>query len=127
MCGGCEHFKWIDDSFCDKVRSMIVALLLKNEWLVVEIEALQKLKREREDGKQELKRLKDQNDKLQVKVHGYQMMERILMWSLLPCLLVIAIAIGAGGEGDENVGQVTIILDHSLEQVLGRVVSQKQL
>jgi len=29
MHGGCEHFEWIDDSLCDKVRSMAMALLVK--------------------------------------------------------------------------------------------------
>ena len=31
MRNGWKHFEWIDDSLCDKVRSMAVALILKNE------------------------------------------------------------------------------------------------
>jgi len=37
---GCDHFEWIDDALCDKVRSMVIALMLKNESLGNEIEKL---------------------------------------------------------------------------------------
>ena len=59
MHGGCEHFEWIDDSFYDKVRSMVVAIMVKNESLAGEIEALQNIKNEREIEKQEVNRLKE--------------------------------------------------------------------
>jgi len=29
MCEGSEHFEWVDDSFCDKVGSVVVAILVK--------------------------------------------------------------------------------------------------
>ena len=28
---GCYHFKLIDDAFCDRLRSMLIALMIQNE------------------------------------------------------------------------------------------------
>jgi len=38
MDGGCDHFKWVNDALCDRVRSMVVALMVKNETHDNEIE-----------------------------------------------------------------------------------------
>ena len=45
MTEGCNHFEWIDDALCDRLRSMMVALMIKNEALANEIDKLQKLGR----------------------------------------------------------------------------------
>jgi len=42
MAGGCDHFGWISDAHCDRVRSMVVALMIKNETIGNEIVKLQK-------------------------------------------------------------------------------------
>lgn len=34
--GGCDHFEWIDNSLCVKVRSIVVSLIVSNEILVQE-------------------------------------------------------------------------------------------
>ena len=33
---GCDHFEWIDDSLSDKVRSLVVCLIVSNETLLEE-------------------------------------------------------------------------------------------
>jgi len=45
MRGGCEDFGWIDDSLYDKVKSMVMTLMVKNESLFDKIEGLQKVKK----------------------------------------------------------------------------------
>ncbi|KAJ8437369.1 hypothetical protein Cgig2_006451 [Carnegiea gigantea] len=102
MHGGRGHLEWIDDSFCDKVRSMVVALMVNNKSLFHEIKALQKIKKEREVEKQEMKALKEKSVMLKVKVRGYQMRERLTMSCLLFFVHVIVVAIGVGG-GDKTV------------------------
>jgi len=52
MRGGCEYFKWIHGSLWNKMRSMVVTLMVKNDSIVAETEALQKIKKEREVEKQ---------------------------------------------------------------------------
>ena len=46
MLSDCDHFEWVDDSLCDVVRSIAVALIAKNDVVAKEIEMLQKKKQE---------------------------------------------------------------------------------
>ena len=41
---GYDHFKWIDDALCDRVRSVVVGLMMKNQTLGNEIDKLQKVR-----------------------------------------------------------------------------------
>ena len=61
------------------------------------MEPLHKIKKERDVNKQELKRLKEKKVKLKIKIHGYQMRERILMWGYLLCLSIIVVPVGVRG------------------------------
>ena len=45
---GYNHFEWIDESLCGRVRSIVVTLIVHNEVHGEEVEELQKLKQPRE-------------------------------------------------------------------------------
>ncbi|KAJ8442224.1 hypothetical protein Cgig2_005164 [Carnegiea gigantea] len=47
MGGGCDHLEWIDDALCDRVRSIVVALMVRNDSLGNEIQKLQKVRQQR--------------------------------------------------------------------------------
>jgi len=72
MARGCDHFEWIDDALYDRVRSMVVALMLKNESHGNDIEKLLKVGQERKAEKQSAGLLKKNNRWLKSQVNGYQ-------------------------------------------------------
>ena len=61
-----------------------------------EIEALQKVKNEREVDKQELKRLQEKNAKLKVEGYGYQMSKKLMIWESLLFIILNEVAVGVG-------------------------------
>ena len=105
--GGCDHFEWVDDSLCDKVRSIMVSLIVWSKTLLQENQHLQTTKEEaaydrdvvkrvREKNsrlKMENSRLKMQNSCLKMQLVDYQMRERKVLWGLL---LLFAVVIGVG-------------------------------
>ena len=66
MDGGCDHFKWVNDALCDRVRSMVVALMVKNETHDNEIEKFQKVGQERKAEKETVGLLKEKNKRLKL-------------------------------------------------------------
>lgn len=54
---GCEFFEWVDDPLCDKTRSMVVGLMIKNSQLALEIQKLGNVNGD--EGEQREKLLKD--------------------------------------------------------------------
>jgi len=110
--GGWDHFEWVDDYLCDKVRSMVVSLIVSNETLVQENEHLQKMKVEAMSDRDAMKRLmeknlrlkmensrpKMENSRLKMQLIDYQMRERKVLWGLLLLFsLVIGIGFAVGG------------------------------
>jgi len=63
---GCNHFKWIDDTLCDRVRSVVVEPMMQNETLGNKIGKLQKLREERKAKKESVKGLKETNRSLKL-------------------------------------------------------------
>jgi len=59
--GGCDYFEWVDESLNERVRSMVVGLLMSNERMTVKI---QQLENELESQKRELNKMKDKNGRL---------------------------------------------------------------
>ena len=55
MVGRCDHFECIDDALCDRVRTMVVALMLINESSGNEIGKLQKVGQERKAEKESVR------------------------------------------------------------------------
>ncbi|KAJ8444517.1 hypothetical protein Cgig2_028332 [Carnegiea gigantea] len=80
---GCDHFEWVSDSLSDKVRSMVVSLIVSNETLVQENEHLQKMKEEAASDRDAMKRLREKNSRLKMQLIDYQMRERKALWGLL--------------------------------------------
>ena len=78
---GCDHFEWIDDSLCNKVKSMVVHLIMSNETLLEENQHLQRLKKEAACDKGFMKTVKEKNSRpkmeslrLKMQLHDYHQM-----------------------------------------------------
>ena len=110
---GCNYFEWIDDSLCDKVRSMVVSLIASSETLLADNKQLQRLLDEKAGEKDVLNRLKDKNARLKMKnsnlkmknsrlkmqILHYQMRQRKMLWDLLLLFtIVICITFVVSGE-----------------------------
>ena len=90
---GCDYFEWVDDSLCDKVRSMVVSLIASSETLLEDNKQLQRLidekagkedvlnrlKQKNERLKMENSKLKMENSSLKMQVLQYQMRERKML------------------------------------------------
>jgi len=63
---GCDHFEWVDDSICDKVRSMGVSLIVSNETLVQESQHLQRMKKKAACDRDAVKRVREKNSRLKM-------------------------------------------------------------
>ena len=63
---GYDYFEWIDDSLCDKVRSMVVSLIASSEILIEDNKQLQRLLDERANEKDVLNKLKEKNARLKM-------------------------------------------------------------
>jgi len=90
----CNHFLWIDDALCDRLRSMVVALINKNKALANEIHKLQKIGAKAE--KQYLKLLKEKNRKLKHQLSRSQIWERLILWGFIVIGVVIAVVKAVG-------------------------------
>jgi len=110
---GCDYFEWIDESLCDKVRSMVVSLIASSETLlednkqlqrqldeiVDEKDVLNKVKEENARLKMENSRLKMENSRLKMQVLQCQMRQRkmlrglLLLFTILICIIFVV-----GGE-----------------------------
>jgi len=100
---GCEYFEWIDNSLCDKVRSMVVSLIASSETLLEDNKQLQRLLDEKAGEKDVLNRLKDKNARLKMKnsnlkmknsrlkmqILHYQMRQRKMLWDLLLLFTIV--------------------------------------
>jgi len=110
---GCDYFEWIDDSLCDKVRSMVVSLMASSETLLEDNKQLQKLLDERVGEKDVLNKLKEKNarlkmensslkmknSRLKMQVLRYQIRQRKMLRGLLLLFtIVICITFVVGGE-----------------------------
>ena len=110
---GCDYFEWIDDSLCNKVRSMVVSLIASSATLLEDNKQLQRLLDERVDGndvlnkleeknarlKMENSSLKMENSRLKMQVLQWQMIQRKICWGLLLLfMIVICITFLVGGE-----------------------------
>ena len=74
----CDYFEWVDCSFRNKVWSMVVALLVKNEILVEEI-VLHKMKQERDGHIQGARKLKKKNSIMKMELGEYRIRERMII------------------------------------------------
>jgi len=70
---GCDYFEWIDDSLCDKVRSMVVSLIASSETLLEDNKQLQRRLDERVDGNDVLNKLKEKNARLKMENSSLKM------------------------------------------------------
>jgi len=110
---GCDYFEWIDDSLCDKVRSMVVSLIASSETLlednkqlqrqldegVVEKDIQNKLKEKNARLKMENSSLKMENSRLRTQMLQYQMRQRNMLRGLLLLFtIVICVTYIVGGE-----------------------------
>ena len=91
---GCDHFEWIDDSICDKVRSMAVSLIVSDETLLEENQQLQRLKEEVTYNKDDVKRVREKNSRLKMQLLHYQMRERKELLLLFVVLIGIGFVVG---------------------------------
>jgi len=98
---GCDHFEWIDDSICDKVRSMAVSLIVSDESLLEENQQLQRLKEEVTYNKDDVKRVREknsrlnmENSRLKMQLLHYQMRERKELLLLFVVLIGIGFVVG---------------------------------
>ena len=92
----CNYFEWIDDAPCDKLRSMMVALMKKNDTLGNEIQKLQKIREERKANKESVQLLKEKNRRPKLQLNGYQMRERLILWGIIVFVIVVVVVKRAG-------------------------------
>ena len=88
--GGCDFFQRVDDSLCDKVRSNVVGLMMRNESLLVENEQMMKLLKDWECDKQNLVRMKKKNMALKMEVKACHNRERSVIWAMLLFVVIVA-------------------------------------
>ncbi|KAJ8426454.1 hypothetical protein Cgig2_031103 [Carnegiea gigantea] len=81
--GGHDQFEWVDDSLCDKIRSVVVSLIVSNETLVQENQHLLRMKEETACDRDVVKRVREknsrmkiENSRLKMQLVDYQMKER---------------------------------------------------
>ena len=85
-----NFFEWVDDSLCDRVSSNIVALMVKNETLLVENEEMMKQLKELETDKENLSRMKQKNLSLKMEVKACHNRERSVIWVMLMFVVIVA-------------------------------------
>ena len=97
--GGRSYFEWIDDSLCDKVRSMVVYLIRSNETLLEEYHHFQRMQEETAWDKDVVKRVREKNSRLKIEntrlkkqLLDYQMRDMKVLWGLLLSFTVIIVA-----------------------------------
>ena len=98
---GCDYFEWIDDSLCDKVRSMVVSLIASSETLLEDNKQLQRQLDERVDEKDVLNKVKEKNARLKMENSRLKMENsslKILRGLPLLFTIVICIIFVVGGE-----------------------------
>jgi len=76
---------------------MVVALMIKNETLVKEIDKLQKIGKESKAKKQYVELLKEKNRKLKHQVSRSYMWERLILWRFIVFGVVVATVKAVGG------------------------------
>ena len=64
--GGCDHLEGVDDSLCDRVRLMVVSLIVSNETLVQENQHFQRMKEKAACDRDAAKRVREKNSRLKM-------------------------------------------------------------
>lgn len=73
-------------------------MIIKNETLLDEIEMLQKMKKEADDHREDMKMLKNKNARLKLEVKGYQFKDRMIKWVIIVCVVVAVGIFVVGGK-----------------------------
>ena len=79
--GGCEFFQWMDESLDERVRSMVVGLMLKNDRMAGKI---RKLENDLEAQKCELSKMKEKNGRMKLRL------QKLCMFCVCMFLLIVA-------------------------------------
>ena len=103
--GGCEYLEWFDENLCDKVRSIVVAMIMKNENFSGEIEKMVKIEGGEcemkkiliaiESYKEGLLKMKENNAELKMKIYKYQRKERVYIVLLLLLIVFVGSMLGS--------------------------------
>jgi len=74
--GGCDYFQWVDESLNERVKSMVVGLMMNNDRMVAKI---QQLENELECQKLELNKMKEKNGRLKLRLCQCQRRQKLSM------------------------------------------------
>jgi len=89
--GGCEYFEWVDESLDERVRSMVVGLMVSNDIMAAEIKILEN---DLEAQKHEVKKLKEKNRRMQLKLYAWQRRQKLHLSFVIVFILLVAMYIG---------------------------------
>ena len=64
----CDYFEWKDESLDGRVRSMVVCLMVSNDIMAAEIK---RLENDLEAQKHEVKKLKEKNRRMKLKLYAW--------------------------------------------------------
>jgi len=80
---GCDYFEWIDDSLCNKVRSMVVSLIASSATLLEDNKQLQRLLDERAGEKDVVNKFTEKNARLKMENSSLKMENSRLKMQML--------------------------------------------
>ena len=80
--GGCEFFQWMDESLDERVRSMVVGLMLHNDRLAAKIQQVEK---NLEGQKRELSKMKEKNGRMKLRL------QKLSLFCVAVFMLIVAI------------------------------------
>ena len=79
--GSCDFFKWVDESLDERVRSMVVGLMLKNERMAARIHQLEN---QLDSQKRELSKMKEKNGRMKMRL------QKLCMCCVAVFMLIVA-------------------------------------
>ncbi|KAJ8452128.1 hypothetical protein Cgig2_016709 [Carnegiea gigantea] len=103
--GGCDHFEWIDEPLDERVRSMVVGLMVSNDTMTVEIK---RLGNDLEAQKHEVKKLKEKNRRMKLKLCAWQRRLKIICREQHTSMIEFLIAHHHHKKIVQNRGQIEI-------------------
>ncbi|KAJ8430042.1 hypothetical protein Cgig2_014202 [Carnegiea gigantea] len=72
--GGFDYFEWVEESIDERVRSMVVGLMVSNDTVAAEIK---RLENDLEAQKHEVKKLKEKNRRMELKLYAWQRRQKL--------------------------------------------------
>jgi len=89
--GGYDYFEWVNESLDERVRSMMVGLMVNNEITAAEIK---KFENDFETQKHELKKMKEKNGRLKLKLCACHIRQKLYLYFVIVLILIVVMYMG---------------------------------